>query len=74
MDETKGIPPILNEGEPRKADVRAELKKHLDEEFSIALALQEGLTEGQRRSLHSLLTEDQISATVILQTLRSTEK
>lgn len=74
MSETKDVQPIVDEGESRQADVRAELKKHLYEEFSIALALQEGLTEVQRRSLPSLLNEQQISATVILQTLRSTER
>jgi hypothetical protein len=68
----KEVQPIVKEGETRQVNVREELKKNLAEEFTTALAQQEGLTDVQRRLLHSLLSEQQISSTTILQTLRST--
>ena len=73
MSETEEVQPIVKEGETRQVDVRAELKKSLAEEFTAALALQEGLTDIQRRLLRSLITEQQISSAAILQALRSTE-
>jgi hypothetical protein len=72
MKETKDDRPI-NEREASKSDVRAELKRNLAEEFASALALQEGLTDVQRRLMHSLVTNQQISSAAILQALRSTE-
>jgi len=73
MSETTEVQPIVNKGESCQVDLRAELKKHLTEEFTAALALQEGLTNVQRRLLHSLISETPISSTAILQTLRSAE-
>jgi hypothetical protein len=73
MSETQEFEPTANETEARQLDVRAELKKNLAEEFSAALAQQDALTEVQRSLLHSLITEQQISSTAILQRLRSTE-
>jgi hypothetical protein len=73
MNEMKEAQPLLNEREARKLDVRAELKRNLAQEFAAALAIQEGLTDIQRRLLHSLVTDHQVSSMAILQALRSTE-